>query len=313
MAGNVTREQVRWLYEVVTGGKEKPFISSEPGSEGDVAASFLSGLGITLVPWEIETSSVDSPSVTPAPFTPLSLSITHSYRPENDIPFTDYIPPEYRSNTEDDWWWSAQSCSGNTVRFFHKWALASRRLPRRHTNLLDFCGVHRVRFPNPFLRCCPRMGFCPPIGGRWDICFFIEYEKQNAPSLPHIAVGASQPVEARENFILYGELAVILAVMKGRASQPKAESEEEMENIHDMQRQELEEACWNSPAFPNEQNFPLLLFSFVGPQHARILCASMDQTQLIVRMSKLYSFERKEEAPLELFTSWLFSRSVVNT
>ena len=141
----------------------------------------------------------------------------------------------------------------------------------------------------------------------------IEYEKQNASALPHIAVGASQPVNARENLILYGELAVILTIMKGRASQPKAESEEEMEDIHDMRREEVEEAYRKSPAFPNEQKFPLLLFSFVGPQHARILCASMDQTRLIVRMSKLYSFERKEEAPLELFTSWLFSRPVVNT
>ncbi|KAE8401782.1 hypothetical protein BDV37DRAFT_253948 [Aspergillus pseudonomiae] len=313
MVENVTREKVRSLYEVVTGEKEKPFVSSEPGSEGDIEASFLSDFGITLVPWEIETSPVDSPSVTSVPFTPLPLSITHTYRPENDIPFTDYIPPEDRSDTEDEGWWSAEICSRGTVQSFHTWALASRRLPRRHTNLLDFCGVHRVTFPNPFLRCCPRIGWCPPIGGHWDIWFFIEYEKQNASSLPHIAVGASQPVNARDNFILYGELAVILTVMRGRANQPKAESEEEMENIHDMRREELEAACWKSPAFPNEQKFPLLLFSFVGPQHARILCASMDQTRLIVRMSKLYSFERKEEAPLELFTSWLFSRPVVNT
>ncbi|KAH2003929.1 hypothetical protein V6000_005520 [Aspergillus fumigatus] len=27
MAGDVTREQVTWLYEVVTGGKDKPFVS----------------------------------------------------------------------------------------------------------------------------------------------------------------------------------------------------------------------------------------------------------------------------------------------
>ncbi|KAK9618470.1 hypothetical protein V6Z94_005494 [Aspergillus fumigatus] len=59
---DVTREQVTWLYEVVTGGKDKPFVSNEPGSEGDVLASYLSGHGITLIPWEIETSSVDSPS-----------------------------------------------------------------------------------------------------------------------------------------------------------------------------------------------------------------------------------------------------------
>lgn len=51
MAGDVTREQVTWLYEVVTGGKDKPFVSNEPGSEGDVLASYLSGHGITLIHW----------------------------------------------------------------------------------------------------------------------------------------------------------------------------------------------------------------------------------------------------------------------
>jgi hypothetical protein len=144
MAGNVTREQVRWLYEVVTGGKDKPIVSSEPGSEGDVLASYLSGHGITLVPWEIETSSVDSSSVTSVPFTPLPRSISHNYHPQGNIPFTDYIPPADRSDTEDGRWWSAQICSGEAVRFFYKWALARRSLPRRHSSLLDFCGVHTV-------------------------------------------------------------------------------------------------------------------------------------------------------------------------
>ncbi|EAW17961.1 uncharacterized protein NFIA_079020 [Aspergillus fischeri NRRL 181] len=44
MAGNVTREQVRWLYEVVTGGKDKPFVSSEPGSEGDLCGFSFSNI-----------------------------------------------------------------------------------------------------------------------------------------------------------------------------------------------------------------------------------------------------------------------------
>jgi hypothetical protein len=158
------------------------------------------------------------------------------------------------------------------------------------------------------------VGWCPPSGGRWDICFFLEPEKQNTSSpLPHIAVAASQPMNARDNSILYGELAVILTVINSRAKQPKAENEEEMKSLFDMGEEELEETSRKSPAFPNEQKFPLLLFSFMGPQHARILCASMNQRQLIIRMSKLYSFERKEEAPLELFTSWLFSHPAVET
>ncbi|KAE8362392.1 hypothetical protein BDV27DRAFT_166272 [Aspergillus caelatus] len=307
----MSREQVNWLYEVVTGGKDKPFVLSKDGSEGDVMASYLSGHGITLVPWDIEASSVDSSLVTSVPFAPLSRSIAHNHRPRADIPFPDYIRPEDRSDTEDDRCWSPEDCSGDAVQFFYQWALAGRTLPRRHTCLMDFCGVHPVTFPNPFLRCCPDIGWHPPHGGHWEINFFLEPEKQNASPLPHIAVGSSQPVNARDNSILYGELAVILAVMHGRVNQPKVESEEEMASLFDTQQGVFEKICHENPAFPNEQTFPLLLFSFVGPQHARILCASMNQRQLMVRMSKLYSFERKEEAPLELFTSWLFSRPVV--
>lgn len=144
MAGDVTREQVTWLYEVVTGGKDKPFVSNEPGSEGDVLASYLSGHGITLIPWEIETSSVDSPSVTSVPFIPLSRSILHKYQPQADIPFTDYISPADRSDTEDSRWWSARICSREAVRLFYKWALAWRGLPRRHTGLMGLCGVHTI-------------------------------------------------------------------------------------------------------------------------------------------------------------------------
>lgn len=155
---DVTREQVTWLYEVVTGGKDKPFVSNEPGSEGDVLASYLSGHGITLIPWEIETSSVDSPSVTSVPFIPLSRSILHKYQPQADIPFTDYISPADRSDTEDSRWWSARICSREAVRLFYKWALAWRGLPRRHTGLMGLCGVHTITVSNPFLRCCPTKG-----------------------------------------------------------------------------------------------------------------------------------------------------------
>ncbi|KAK9558804.1 hypothetical protein V6Z88_005103 [Aspergillus fumigatus] len=190
MAGDVTREQVTWLYEVVTGGKDKPFVSNEPGSEGDVLASYLSGHGITLIPWEIETSSVDSPSVTSVPFIPLSRSILHKYQPQADIPFTDYISPADRSDTEDSRWWSARICSREAVRLFYKWALAWRGLPRRHTGLMGLCGVHTITDD------------IHASGGYWNICFSVEPEKQNTSQLPHITVAASQPVSARDNSIL---------------------------------------------------------------------------------------------------------------
>lgn len=107
---------------------------------------------------------------------------------------------------------------------------------------------------------------------------------------------------------------MILAVMISRVMQPKADGEEEEQSLYvAMTEEQAPSTSARSPAFPDEQHFPVLLFSFVGPQHARILCASMYQKQLRIRMSKLYSFERKDEAPLDLFTSWLFSDPVIAT
>lgn len=122
---------------------------------------------------------------------------------------------------------------------------------------------------------------------------------------------ASQPAQAREGSILYGELAVIVSVMHDRAIQPEVGSEEEMEKLGKLSRTDLEELDEvlneKAPAFPNEQKFPLLLLSLVNPKHARILCAYMSDDLLVVKMSKIYSFEEKESAPIGLFLSWLFA------
>ncbi|GAA92061.1 hypothetical protein AKAW_10175 [Aspergillus luchuensis IFO 4308] len=96
--------------------------------------------------------------------------------------------------------------------------------------------------------------------------------------------------------------------MRSRVKEFKVESEEMIEGLPDMNKQELEDLSQKSPAFPDEQKFPVLLVSFVGPQHARLLCASMYTHALIIHVSKLYSFEREQDAPLDLFISWLRSR-----
>lgn len=61
-------------------------------------------------------------------------------------------------------------------------------------------------------------------------------------------------------------------------------------------------------AFPMEKKFPVLILSYVGPQHARLLYACTKRRQLVIRLSRLYSFERKTTAPLDLFARVLLSR-----
>ena len=140
----MTREQVRCLYRIFNGAEHKPFVSGEPGSEGDVSASYLSANDIVVATWNIEEGSVDSSPIT-VPFTPLSRLKLEDHPPNGELPFLEYIPPEARSNCADDRWWSPAIRSRRMVQFFHDWAFARRTLPRRCWSLLDFCNVHTVR------------------------------------------------------------------------------------------------------------------------------------------------------------------------
>jgi hypothetical protein len=49
------------------------------------------------------------------------------------------------------------------------------------------------------------------------------------------------------------------------------------------------------------------MVSVVGPQHARILYACMDGRDMVIRQSKLYSFEKRLAAPWDLFARILLS------
>lgn len=166
------------------------------------------------------------------------------------------------------------------------------------------------RPPSPFMSFATQIGWCPPTGRCWGIRLFLEPQSRNSAPLPHVAAVAYQPMNARDGSILGGELVAILSIMHSRVKEPKVESEEVMEGLSDMNEQELEDLSKKSPAFPDEQKFPVLLVSFVGPQHARLLCASLNTNLLVIHLSKLYSFEREQDAPLDLFMSWLFARPV---
>lgn len=55
------------------------------------------------------------------------------------------------------------------------------------------------------------------------------------------------------------------------------------------------------------------MLSFMGPQHDRILHSYFDQNYISLKYSKLFSFERKETALVELFLQYVLSNSVNGT
>ena len=122
----------------------------------------------------------------------------------------------------------------------------------------------------------------------------------------HVTACLVQDFNARNNVLLFSELATVIAAMRNRANQPKVDPDNE-----DAQEALFTESEKNIPQlrreFSMEKRFPVLILSFVGPQHARFLYACMDGRQLVIRQSQLYSFVTKASAPLDLFARVLLS------
>lgn len=57
----------------------------------------------------------------------------------------------------------------------------------------------------------------------------------------------------------------------------------------------------------------VLLFSMMGTQHARILQAHFNGTELVIHRSTLYDFRHDDAALLELFAQWFLSSPVGET
>lgn len=96
--------------------------------------------------------------------------------------------------------------------------------------------------------------------------------------------------------------------MRNRATQFKVEDEEDKELLHSLPVGAPKLRHYEH-VFVEEEHFPVLLLSFVGPQHGRLFYASVDGgKKLVIRQSKLYSFEKKKNAPLDFFSRILLSR-----
>ncbi|KAK1142384.1 hypothetical protein N8T08_007936 [Aspergillus melleus] len=58
---------------------------------------------------------------------------------------------------------------------------------------------------------------------------------------------------------------------------------------------------------------PIIVFSFMGPQHARGIEAYMDGHTVVVRPTKLYDLRTKDEAALKTLAQWYFSKPLEPT
>ncbi|GKZ35524.1 hypothetical protein AbraIFM66950_006186 [Aspergillus brasiliensis] len=140
---------------------------------------------------------------------------------------------------------------------------------------------------------------------RWNTECVIEPCPNNGKVYPHLAFHLIDVTTARENSILYSELSALVEAMRGRANQRKVESEVKREKLYEDGGRGKEKYPY---LFGDEEHFPVLMVSCVMPQHARLFTACMSQRNLVIRQSKLYSFEWRDEAPVDLFTRLFLSR-----
>lgn len=129
-----------------------------------------------------------------------------------------------------------------------------------------------------------------------------EYWKYNEQIYhPHIVMLSQQETSGRNGSILYGELIQLIAAMRSRAHQ-RVMIEPDDENEEPQPRSPPEYY------FKYEQRFPVLMVSCVAPCHARIYYACMDGSDVVIRQSRLFNFEKGQKAPFDLFARFLASR-----
>ncbi|GFF37429.1 hypothetical protein IFM58399_04890 [Aspergillus lentulus] len=122
-----------------------------------------------------------------------------------------------------------------------------------------------------------------PLGRRSEHPLSALYEVDDQ-RLPHVTmVVAHYSEEEAGDGILTHELAYILLAMQVRYSQPE---------------------------FREYKTIPVLLLSFMTPQHGRIMEAYLEGGKLTLGVSRMYSFKTNSEAPFELFEGWLLGNPV---
>ncbi|RAL15385.1 uncharacterized protein BO97DRAFT_338166, partial [Aspergillus homomorphus CBS 101889] len=61
------------------------------------------------------------------------------------------------------------------------------------------------------------------------------------------------------------------------------------------------------------KHLTVLLFSFMGPQHARLLEAYFDGTSLVVRRTRLFDLRKKDQTVIKTIAQWHFAKLIEDT
>ncbi|PYI11707.1 hypothetical protein BO78DRAFT_382375 [Aspergillus sclerotiicarbonarius CBS 121057] len=169
-----------------------------------------------------------------------------------------------------------------------------------------------IYYPSPVLMEDGFDGHYPRIADYWDTDLILEPEARDGNIYPHLIIQGIQTKDGQSGAILYSELAILLNALRNRASQLKIEDEDEQERMSNLSREEREKQGYDF-VFPEERIFPVLLLSYVGPQHGRIFYACLEGLQVKIYQSRLYRFEKQNDAPVELFTKFLMSSPILTS
>ncbi|KAI9374573.1 hypothetical protein BJX61DRAFT_540697 [Aspergillus egyptiacus] len=210
-----------------------------------------------------------------------------------------------------------QSQEGRTTsvaRFLTWWAVAGfpRSLRAGVATLGDLCNIGPVFEPHPLHPGATGFQYVDYLGISWRT-FVHEtiLTRTNKTQYPHLTLVTALSCIGHDDSITRGELLALITGMRNRSRRP-AESDEEaaMKEDPDAFSDDESDAPLNEEdlLFKDECRFPVLMLSFVGPQHGRLTYACMSGTDLIIRQSKLYSFIDAQSAPLRLFACALLSK-----
>ncbi|KAI9038873.1 uncharacterized protein KD926_010206 [Aspergillus affinis] len=202
--------------------------------------------------------------------------------------------------------WSPKSCALEIQKYLVDCATGIFRenLYPEALSLLGLRGLQNLKYPNSLFLHNTFTGKHSALPGWWSAKAVVEPQRIDGKRVhPHLTLGLVQDFNGHENTMIYGELAPIIDVMYAR-SQQQIISEEDEESLF-----EPEVLPPSGPrAFESDQRFPILLLSFLRPQHGRVFYACMDDDELVIRQSRLYSFERLATAPFDLFTRLFLSQ-----
>ncbi|RDW76673.1 uncharacterized protein DSM5745_06665 [Aspergillus mulundensis] len=339
------RQRLEKLWKQVV----PPKLDRRLDSDNVVPAAFLKANRIRLVPADFEASDVEKINLgddvglhvpshcrdfdPPFLFKPRRLSFMAEHPIDPDGFYGDEIQ-KYRefalpvahpnqenlniNHTKRSPW----HCALFTATYLERWALGNfpRRLPPNVATLRQLCGLWSVYPPHPLYPAT--RGFHhdgQSYENHW-MTYICEYVKEpEGVQMPHAVLLAHQSCNGHDGSIALGELVAIITIMRNRASQPRVwdENEEDEDDAFDDGYQDPNpKECPGldlkdtEVLFPDERRFPVLMASLVGPQHGRLYYACMDGLDIVIRQSKLYSFEKKDDALLNFFSCFLLSEPI---